>query len=127
LACEANLKMKEMSLTHSEPFHFLEFRHGPKSMVGLTAMVVGLLSDAQRAYEGAVLREMRQLGAKTLVLGERSDDREEVDIALESHVPEEVRNVLYLPLLQLMAYHRAIAKGLDPDRPHNLDAVVSLG
>ena len=27
LACEANLKMKEMALTHSEPFYFLEFRH----------------------------------------------------------------------------------------------------
>ncbi len=33
LACEVNLKMKEMTLTHSEPFHFLEFRHGPMSMV----------------------------------------------------------------------------------------------
>ena len=32
LACEVNLKMKEMTLTHSEPFHFLEFRHGPMSM-----------------------------------------------------------------------------------------------
>ena len=33
LACELSLKMKEMSLSHSEPFHFMEFRHGPMSMV----------------------------------------------------------------------------------------------
>jgi glutamine---fructose-6-phosphate transaminase (isomerizing) len=33
LASEASLKLKEMALTVSEPFHFLEFRHGPKSMV----------------------------------------------------------------------------------------------
>jgi glucosamine--fructose-6-phosphate aminotransferase (isomerizing) len=32
LACEVNLKMKEMTLTHSEPFHFVEFRHGPIAM-----------------------------------------------------------------------------------------------
>ncbi|MCZ7665987.1 MAG: hypothetical protein M5U34_01455 [Chloroflexi bacterium] len=37
-----------------------------------------------------------------------------------------VRNVLYLPILQLMAYYRAIAKGLNPDRPHNLTAVIEL-
>src|ERR1044072_1588902 len=45
LACEVNLKMKEMTLTHSEPFHFLEFRHGPMSMVNEKAVVVGLLSE----------------------------------------------------------------------------------
>jgi len=44
LACEANLKMKEMTLTHSEPFHFLEFRHGPMSMVNQDTVVVGMLS-----------------------------------------------------------------------------------
>ncbi|MGZ9226146.1 MAG: SIS domain-containing protein, partial [Anaerolineales bacterium] len=41
LACEVNLKMKEMTLTHSEPFHFLEFRHGPMSMVNENAVVIG--------------------------------------------------------------------------------------
>ena len=55
LACEANLKMKEMTLTHSEPFHFLEFRHGPMSMVNENTVVVGLLSDVNRAHEVQVL------------------------------------------------------------------------
>ena len=41
IACEANLKMKEMTLTHTEPFHFLEFRHGPKSMVDEKTVLVG--------------------------------------------------------------------------------------
>jgi len=123
LACEANLKMKEMSLTHSEPFHFLEFRHGPKSMAGPGALVVGLLSDANRAYEAVVLDEVRALGARTLVLAEGGPG---VDIALGSGLPEACRNVLYLPVLQLLACYRACAKGLNPDRPHNLDAVVRL-
>ncbi len=121
LACETNLKMKEMTLTHSEPFHFLEFRHGPKSMVGPTTLVVGMLSDKARAHEGAVLEEMRGLGARTLALGETG-----TDVAFRSGLPAAIRNVLYLPVLQLMAFHRARAKGLDPDRPAHLDAVVTL-
>ncbi len=64
LACEANLKMKEMTLTHSEPFHTLEFRHGPMSMVNEHAVVVGLLSDVNRVHEAKVLSEMKMLGGQ---------------------------------------------------------------
>ena len=121
LACEANLKMKEMTLTHSEPFHFLEFRHGPMSMVNENTAVVGLLSDVNRAHEAQVLSEMAELGGTVAGLGES-----EAEVEFKSGIPESVRAVLYLPVLQLMAYHRALAKGLNPDRPTNLTAVVKL-
>ena len=121
LACEANLKMKEMTLTHSEPFHFLEFRHGPMSMVDQNAVVVGMLSDANRVHEAKVLSEMKALGAAVAGLGENK-----ADVCFESEIPESVRGVLYLPVLQLMAFHRSVAKGLNPDKPNNLTAVVKL-
>jgi glucosamine--fructose-6-phosphate aminotransferase (isomerizing) len=121
LACEANLKMKEMTLTHSEPFHFLEFRHGPMSMVNEKALVVGLLSEQNRVHEARVLSEMEGLGGTVASLGES-----EADVCFESHIPESVRGVLYLPVLQLMAFYRSLAKGLNPDRPTNLTAVVKL-
>ena len=121
LACEVNLKMKEMALTHSEPFHFLEFRHGPMSMVNENAVVVGMLSDANRAHEARVLTEMKMLGATVVALG-----ASDADVEFGSQIPESVRGVLYLPVLQLMAFHRSVAKGLNPDRPNNLTAVVKL-
>ena len=121
LACEVNLKMKEMTLTHSEPFHFLEFRHGPMSMVNEKAIVVGLVSDANFRHEIAVLNEMQTLGGEIVALGESN-----VNIAFKSGVHESVRAVLYLPVLQLMAFYRSLAKDLNPDRPTNLSAVVKL-
>jgi glucosamine--fructose-6-phosphate aminotransferase (isomerizing) len=121
LACEVNLKMKEMTLTHSEPFHFMEFRHGPMSMVNDNAVVIGMLSDANRVQEAKVLSEMAELGARVANLGES-----EADVVFESKVPESVRAVLYLPVLQLMAFYRSVAKGLNPDSPKNLTAVVQL-
>ena len=121
LACEVNLKMKEMTLTHSEPFHFLEFRHGPMSMVNENAVVVGMLSDVNRVHEAKVLSEMKMLGGTVAAFGES-----EADVCFESHVPESVRSVLYLPVIQLMAFYRSLAKGLNPDRPTNLTAVVKL-
>jgi len=121
LACEANLKMKEMTLTHSEPFHFLEFRHGPMSMVNQNTVLLGLLSDANRVQEEKVLSEMAALGGRVTRLGES-----DAEVCFESGIPESVRCVLYLPVLQLMAYYRSLAEGLNPDRPTNLTAVVKL-
>jgi glutamine---fructose-6-phosphate transaminase (isomerizing) len=127
LACEASLKMKEMTLSHSEPFHFLEFRHGPKSMVTETALIVGLVSDHNREHELRVLNEMSNLGASVITLGEHVEPiGRGVSLSFDSEIAENARGVLYLPPLQLLALERAVAKGLDPDLPRNLDAVVHL-
>jgi glucosamine--fructose-6-phosphate aminotransferase (isomerizing) len=121
LAGELSLKMKEMSLSHSEPFHFLEFRHGPKSMVTPSTLIVGLVSESNREHEQAVLAEMRALGGRTLTVGER-----DCDVSFGSGFSEAARNVLCLPVGQLLAFERALYNGLDPDQPKNLDSVVRL-
>lgn len=121
LACEVNLKMKEMTLTHSEPFHFLEYRHGPMSMVTEKAVIVGLLSEKNNRHEQAVLNEMQAKGGTVLALAEAG-----ARVAFNSGLPEPASNVLYLPILQLLAFYRSLAKGLNPDRPNNLTAVVKL-
>ena len=128
LACETMLKMKEMSLSYSEAYHFMEFRHGPKSMVDRSSLVVGLVSEEAREQEIAVLKEMQELGATILALADYEFGLEEFDhiVAFKSGTSDWARGVLYLPLLQLLAYHRAMAKGLDPDHPAHLDAVVKL-
>jgi glucosamine--fructose-6-phosphate aminotransferase (isomerizing) len=128
LAREAMLKMKEMSLTSAEAFHFMEFRHGPMAMVNDRTLVVGLVSGSARAYEVAVLSEMQALGARVLALSEDGslDLPGARQIALRGGVEESARGVLYLPPLQLIAYHRALNQGLNPDRPTHLEAVVIL-
>jgi len=121
LACEASLKMKEMSLTHSEPFHFLEFRHGPKSMVTPSARVIGLVSTGNYSREAAVLNEMKELGGRMLSIAEK-----DADLSFISGLMEPIRDILFLPVAQSIAFHKSISKGLNPDLPTNLDPVVKL-
>ncbi len=121
LACELSLKMKEMSLSHSEPFHFMEFRHGPQSMLTSSTLMVGLVSESNRPREMAVLEEMRTRGARILSLGEC-----QADVIFGSGVSEAARNVLYLPVGQLLGFEHSLSRGLNPDLPHNLEAVVKL-
>jgi glucosamine--fructose-6-phosphate aminotransferase (isomerizing) len=89
---------------------------------------VALLSDRARDYELAVLREMRALGARILIISDQYIAVSESDylVTFNSGLPETQRGVLYLPVLQLLGYYRARANGQNPDRPHNLTAVVVL-
>ena len=71
---------------------------------------------------------MQALGARALAIAEDSVDLADANyrVALASGLEEDDRLVLYLPVLQLIAFHRSIAKGLDPDQPKNLTAAVVL-
>ena len=125
IACEAMLKMKEMSLAYSEAYHTLEFRHGPMSMVGADSLVVGLISpDAARPAQ-RVLQEMAEMGATVLAIGQKLDSHQH-QVVMPADLPAWCTPVLYLPVLQLLAYHRAIFNGCDPDNPKQLGAVVTL-
>lgn len=121
IANEAMLKMTEMSLTVSHAFHFMEYRHGPMSMATEKAAIVGLLSPITMAHEQQVLAEMAAKRATVLSLVPGSND-----IPLPLNLPPWAYPVLYLPSMHFLAYYRAMSKGLDPDNPRHLTAVVHL-
>jgi len=125
IACEAMLKMKEMSLAYSEAYHTLEFRHGPMSMVGEDSLVIGLISPEAAKQEIRVLDEMADLGATVLAIARTHIENHQY-VRLPADLPGWCTPVLYLPFLQLLAYHRAIFNSCDPDQPQNLSAVISL-
>ena len=119
IASEGMLKLKEMSLTNSEAYHGMEFRHGPMSMCGANTGVVSLVTPERRVLDDAVARDLRALGAVVTTVGPGCD------VGLEQ-VATWMRPALYLLPLQLLALERALAKGLDPDNPRHLTAVIHL-
>lgn len=129
LANEGALKMKEMSLTPAEAFHFLEFRHGPQSMVDEETLVVGLVSRHAAPEELQVLREIRGLGGQALAIGPAgmaTDADDVAQVAFEAGAPEIAALPFYMPPLHLLAYYQAMRKGLDCDSPRNLKRFISL-
>lgn len=127
-ANESMLKMKEMSFSQSEAFYTLEFRHGLGANITERSLIVGLLSARSAQHELAVLDEMCALGASALAFAEvhGATTLNMQTITLASGLPEWLRLVLPLPLLQLLAYYRARKNGLDPDVPANLKSYITL-
>lgn len=126
IACEAALKMKEMSISHSEAYHVLEFRHGPKALVDDSALVVGLLGQRGLRHETTVLLETAEMGASTLALVPGRSGAGHVTVHLPDDLPWWAMPVLYLPVVQVMALARSRHKGLNADAPRNLSAAVHL-
>ena len=127
LACEGMLKVKEMSLTASEAYHTLEYRHGPKALMDRETRAIFLLSEGGKALETPMIPEVRSLGGSSLVVCETAHGVEADDVVeLQSGLGDVARLCLYMPLLHLLAYHRALAKGMNPNKPKNLREVVRL-
>ncbi|MBI1277567.1 MAG: SIS domain-containing protein [Anaerolineaceae bacterium] len=128
LACEAMLKMKEMTLSSAEAYHFMEFRHGPMAMITPQTLIVGLVSESGLPHEVAVLSEMRARGARVLAITPTALESSVADyqILLPNGLSDIERAPLYLPALHVLDYSRTLSKGLNPDRPHSLNAVVNL-
>lgn len=127
IAAEAAMKLTEMALLTAVPYHPLEFRHGPMSIVDGRALVILLACASARDEEAALLRDIAAHGGRLLVLaddpaGLAADEA----LALGAGVGDYARQVLYLPPLQLLGYFRAQARGIDPDAPRHLSRFVAL-
>jgi glutamine---fructose-6-phosphate transaminase (isomerizing) len=130
LACETALKITEMSVSYAQSFHTLEFRHGPKSIVGPETLVVFLLSEQGYNAEVDVLEEIKSLGGTTLTITNRADSRARAssDLLIEFgfDLPELARLAPYVIAGQLLGLYTGLKKGLDPDNPRHLSRVVML-
>jgi glucosamine--fructose-6-phosphate aminotransferase (isomerizing) len=130
LGCETALKITEMSVSYAQSFHTLEFRHGPKSIVGPETLLIFLLSERGYDAECDVLQEVKRLGGTTLAIGNRVDDRaraaSDLLIEFEFDLPELARLAPSVFAGQLVGFYTGLKKRLDPDNPRNLSRVVVL-
>jgi glucosamine--fructose-6-phosphate aminotransferase (isomerizing) len=100
------------------------------SLVDEHTLVVGLVSDSMRQPELDVLRDLQDLGASIVLC----DQDRGVDIPwlpqyvvkVKPSINEWLRGLLYLPLLQRLAYQRALANHQTPDQPRNLQQVIEI-
>jgi glucosamine--fructose-6-phosphate aminotransferase (isomerizing) len=130
IAREAALKVMEMSCSHSQFFHTLEFRHGPKAIVTPATCLTFFLSETGQKEEVEVLSEMKELGGVTIAICNRAGDavRQASDLVVETNLdePELAWLAPFTVPCQLLGFFTGLRKGLNPDEPKNLTRVVIL-
>ena len=129
-ALEGALKLKEVSYLHAEGYPAGELKHGPIALVepGLPVVVVATSSPVLGKVVSNV-QEVRARGARVIAVVTEGEGRLDdlVDDLLEvPAVPDLLAPVVVAPPLQLLAYHAALARGCDVDRPRNLAKSVTV-
>ena len=130
IAMEGALKLKEISYIHAEVYAAGELKHGPLALVDENMPVVAVApSDALIEKLMSNLQEVRARGGELYVIadqGTRIKPSEYVHIAeLGSHAGP-LSPILHVVPLQLLAYHAALARGTDVDKPRNLAKSVTV-
>src|SRR5687768_10784673 len=128
IAMEGALKLKEISYIHAEAYAAGELKHGPLALVDARMPVVAIAPrDALLDKLKSNLQEVRARGGELYVLAtEDFSESEGVHVARMHDSPGVLSPVVSTVPLQLLAYHAALLRGNDVDKPRNLAKSVTV-
>jgi glucosamine--fructose-6-phosphate aminotransferase (isomerizing) len=130
VALEGALKLKEISYIHAEGYPAAEMKHGPIALVDANTPSVFLVPHGQ-VYDKVMsnLEEIRARGGPIIALASEEDDfihAKADDVIAVPSAPEYLQPLVTAIPLQLLAYHIALLRGCDIDKPRNLAKSVTV-
>ena len=130
VALEGALKLKEISYVHAEGYPAAEMKHGPIALINKDMPVI-FIATQDKVYEKIMnnIEEVKSRGGRVIAIATEGD----------MQIVKKVNHVFYIPKtsdvltpilsvipLQLLAYHMAVMRGCDVDKPRNLAKSVTV-
>ena len=127
VAMEASLKLKEISYIQCEGFAAGELKHGTISLIEDGTPVLGLISASEvvAAHTRGNIQEVAARGANVLTVVEEKLAKADDDIIVNQVHPFLSPISMVIPT-QLIAYYASLQRGLDVDKPRNLEKAVTV-
>ncbi len=130
IALEGALKLKEISYIHAEAYPAGELKHGPLALVDADMPVVTIAPNDELLEKlKSNMQEVRARGGELYVFADGDSGIEAAEGMHVIRLPEnygELSPLLHVVPLQLLAYHTALARGTDVDKPRNLAKSVTV-
>jgi len=130
IALEGALKLKETTYLHAEGYSAGEFMHGPIALLDAHVPVIAIApTDSTHAAMIANLRKVKSHGSP--IIGILTDDAPPETANLFDHalilpaIAHPLFPILSVIPLQLLAYHLAVQRGLNVDKPRNITKTLS--
>ena len=129
-ALEGALKLKEISYIHAEGMPAAEMKHGPIALIN-DGMPAVFIANKGRQYDKVMsnIQEVRSRGGHVIAVATEGDDaikKYAEDVLYIPDIPEPLSPMLAVVPLQLLAYHAAVLRGHDVDKPRNLAKSVTV-
>ena len=130
IALEGALKLKEISYIHAEAYPAGELKHGPLALIDSDMPVVAIAPNDELLEKlKSNLQEVKARGGELFVFADQDSHITESDGIHILHLPEHygtLSPILHTVALQLFAYHCALIRGNDVDKPRNLAKSVTV-
>ena len=130
IAMEGALKLKEISYIHAEAYPAGELKHGPLALVDKEMPVIAVApNDVLLEKLKSNLQEVRARGGELYVFADSDSEMLASDGVHVMQLPEhygQLSALLHVVPLQLLAYHVALVRGTDVDKPRNLAKSVTV-
>jgi len=130
VALEGALKLKEISYIHAEGYPAAEMKHGPIALIDENMPVI-FVAPHDAVYQKVLsnMQEVRARGGRIVAI--TSEGNGDLSKLVETQLAVPVTAPLLSPVLtaiplQLLAYHVAVLRGCDVDRPRNLAKSVTV-
>lgn len=131
IALEAALKLKEISYIHAEGYAAGELKHGPIALIDEVTPIFAI-APHDHLFEKTIsnVQEIAARKGRVTLFSDALGIEESGDVARHTiEAPKAdpfVAPIVYSPLIHLLAYHVAVAKGTDVDQPRNLAKSVTV-
>ncbi|GAB3545597.1 glutamine--fructose-6-phosphate transaminase (isomerizing) [Noviherbaspirillum agri] len=130
IALEGALKLKEISYIHAEAYPAGELKHGPLALVTQEMPVVTVApNDTLLEKLKSNMQEVRARGGQLYVFADADSHISSSEGVHVIRLPEhygKLSPILHVVPLQMLAYHTALARGTDVDKPRNLAKSVTV-
>ncbi|MCB9840512.1 MAG: glutamine--fructose-6-phosphate transaminase (isomerizing) [Phycisphaeraceae bacterium] len=129
-ALEGALKLKEISYIHAEGMPAAEMKHGPIALID-DGMPAVFIANKGPQYDKVMsnIAEVRARGGHVIAVATEGDEdikRVAEDVLWVPDVPDQLSPMVTVVPLQLLAYHAAVIRGHDVDKPRNLAKSVTV-
>ena len=130
IALEGSLKLKEISYIHAEAYPAGELKHGPLALVDEDMPVVVIApNDSLLEKVKSNMQEVRARGGELFVFADQDSNFNESEGVHVIRTPRHagvLSPIVHTIPVQLLAYHTALARGTDVDKPRNLAKSVTV-
>jgi glucosamine--fructose-6-phosphate aminotransferase (isomerizing) len=129
-ALEGALKLKEISYIHAEGMPAAEMKHGPIALIN-DGMPAVFIANKGRQYDKVLnnISEVRARGGHVIAVATEGDTeikKVAEDVLYVPDIAEPLSPMVTVVPLQLIAYHAAVLRGHDVDKPRNLAKSVTV-
>lgn len=126
IANEAAIAFKEIPQLPSNYYHVLDLRHGPMVLIDDETLVIMAVAPFESSYQRELIKDMKNKGAKVISFGGKEEIGADYHIKVSDYENYSVKGIPFIFISQVIAYYKALERGINPDKPLGLDPWIEL-